>query len=350
LPPPRPSRVAQGHPFRRNAMAAPFSLFSCCVVASGPSHRDIELIPIIGGGSAASYLGQVESGHEDPGFAPIEAFFEPARQQEQRLWAARHLAADPKAEGQLRQDDLVTEFCQCATGLQVRPTYPEVDNLLGRCEPMQPHVVARALVEQLSWASAGELDWRPRLRALMVLHRLCMSSGGSWRHAARLTLEDSEHIVEHLVAHVPQCQAEAAEALALFDTMCEEDALQPLNEELPCGPMGHDAARSSSCPRPRGFPWRHAKSLSRPDGESASGDERLGMPEAPCPRVARKHAESFLYYRRCGLELRRQSRQQRHRSATDREPLLSEGRGEEGGAVARDERVGLELVGEVQCG
>jgi len=220
--------------------------------------------------SVVSFLGGHDNGVLCPGMTECSG-------------TSAHLV--PDAAEHVHHQALV-EFCCDAKGAQVHPTRAELEALSARCLDADPLSLSATLVDQLSWAASGDLSWQPRLRALVALVHFAAQEEGSLRQAAVITLDETTHVLNHLVAAVPQCRRLALDALMLLDDLQFERNAQEDEQSL--------ADRRGEQP--------HCSNTD--DTAKAARGAAPGPMESPRPRP-----ESFYLMRRWQGPLRAQLRQ-----------------------------------------
>eukprot|EP00443_Scrippsiella_acuminata_P017818 CAMPEP_0115213054 /NCGR_PEP_ID=MMETSP0270-20121206/23600_1 /TAXON_ID=71861 /ORGANISM="Scrippsiella trochoidea, Strain CCMP3099" /LENGTH=242 /DNA_ID=CAMNT_0002626799 /DNA_START=43 /DNA_END=774 /DNA_ORIENTATION=+ len=119
--------------------------------------------------------------------------------------------------------ELVAAFCERCPAAGVKPSAMELQALADTCAPLPCSSVVAAFREQLSW-SGGFSEWQPRARALHGL-RYFSAQDGSVRIVAQRTIRETERILKHFVAEVPQCRELAMQLLGSSDTVMRVSSL-----------------------------------------------------------------------------------------------------------------------------
>lgn len=211
------------------------------------------------------------------------------RSPERALWRE---SPEPSAE------EVFADFCERQSGVPIRPSSSECQQLSERCADLDMVAVAAAAVGQLSWAASGQLAWQPRVRALCALCVFAESSS-HLRRAARLALEEAETLIAHLAAHVADCRLDAEEALVHLSKLRVQEELEREDDER--------------FAKLRGVTHEHRRLVfgSSSPGVGADSCRVVAPLELQIRRGGDAHPESFLYDRRCSRILRSQRRQQR---------------------------------------
>jgi len=142
----------------------------------------------------------------------------------------------------------VRKFCNNYSAMLIEPTLNELTDMWTACAEFPPAAVTTGIYDQLaSWGRSGDLDWQPRLRALLLLEYMLFQPCPA-HQVASAAVDDLRQLLEFLSAEVPQCKAVACRLLAhgaVFDIdKIDHVAPVPSERHMPhfveCKPMKPD--------------------------------------------------------------------------------------------------------------
>lgn len=191
----------------------------------------------------------------------------------------------------------VKQFCENYSQISIEPSLDELEKMWSRCENCEASELTAGINDLLaSWGSSGDLDWQPRLRALLLLEYLCGQPRAA--EAAEAAAGKLEPMLLFVSSEVPQCKnvayrllmmrAAGAQVLSAESSAMETETEHVLDIDAVCRrpSFAYVASKlSGDCPLETG-------SLPSTDCDTAEDEFNPDLPLPEEPRAAPVSGES----------------------------------------------------------